>query len=172
MNSLKNNWESLVFFLGGIIWLLRTFIENQFQPALGNPQSTLDYVAIVFISLSFIMLAIGLWLLYRNRKSIEGLTRIAWIIGIGIAIVSALVIAVATFAEYGLGIEFFANFAFVVNGLIIGLVIAGFSAIRPVDIPRISGWLLLACAMGIFFPEQGGGFLIGFSLGFLGYSLL
>ena len=172
MAALRNrDWGKYLMLIGGFVWFFRWALDNRYQPAYANPQSGVDYLAIIVSGLGFWLLALSLWLLHRERQLPPDRTRMVWLLGVGLAIAAAVVAGVISFATGWLdsaALDTLAEVTTIV--LIAGLVIAGLSTLRPEDIPRITGWILLAATFGIFSLERGGAALVGICLAFLGYT--
>ena len=168
--SKEIRWGRPALILGGVVWILRASLEVLFQPDYWNPKSAVDYAAVGSFSLGLFLLALGLIAVHLGRHTERGPRRIAWNLGISLSIVGAVVAGAANFLEDWLGIKAFGDFfVYGLLSLFVGLIVSGISTIRADDISRWTGWLLLACAIGLGLPDQGGLFIVGISLIVLGF---
>lgn len=158
-------WMAALSVFGGLIWIGRAFIELVFKPNYWNPQSVIDYLAVFGTSLSLLLLAGTLWMLHTRHQPQGTIRKWLWLFGIMLSIGGGFVAGIANFGEDWFAIKALGTFfIFGSFGLFIGLLISGISAIGSADFSRWLGPLLIACAFGVGFQDQGGGFIVGFSL--------
>jgi len=161
-------WSKPVLILGGVVWIIRAGLEVVVQPAYWNPQTPVDYAAVAGTSIALFLLALGVWSIHRNRKPQGRLSKWIWYVGVILVCGGAIVTGFANFFEDWMGIKAFGTFYTLNIAVFVGLVLAGIGAIRATDVSRWTGWLLIACALGLGTPDTGGGFIVGTSLILLG----
>ena len=154
-------WFVFVLVLGGLIWIGRSLLEFP-EPRYWNPRTPLDYVAVVGTSLAFLSLSAVLWGLYRRYPLPTSVKQKLWLVGMALAILASAVVGVSNFIEDALGV----NALGVMFGdgglsLMLGLLLATIGAFLHPQIRRRLGRFLLACLVGIAFPDSSGGFIVG-----------
>jgi len=165
------NWFVFFSFTSGFIWIGRALIEVIFKPDYWNPQSFIDYLAVLGTSIGLLSLAAMLWLIHTRNRPQGSIRKWFWRIGMLLSIGGGLVAGLANFGEDWIGIKDLGTFfIFGFMGLFAGLLISGISTIGNAALPKLFGWLLVACAISIGFSDQGGGIIVGFCLLVLGMS--
>ena len=166
LNQRGVRWGKPVLIAGGVVWIVRAGLELAFQPNYWNPQGVVDYAAVAGSTLALLLLALGVWSIHLGRQQASRtLSSWLWIVGLTLACGGALAAGLANFFEDWLSIKAFGDlFVWGSLALFIGLLLAGISTIRARDVSRWTGWLLIACALGLGTIDSGGGFVIGLSL--------
>lgn len=161
-------WSKPVLISGGVVWIIRAGLAVIFQPVYWDPQTPVEYAAVAGTSIALFLLALGVWSIHRNRKPQGRLSKWTWNVGVFLVCGGAIVTGFSNFFEDWMGIEAFGDFYALMLAVFVGLILAGIGAIRAADVSRWTGWLLIACALGLVMIDNGGGFIVGASLILLG----
>ena len=163
--SADNVWWMKPTLIGaGIAWLIRGVIAF-YDPNYWSPRTSLDYAAVLVTSLALFLMAVGIWGFYLQNPAPASRAQMAWRIGITITCVAALTISVSNFVEDALGVRLLGSvWVTGIVALLIGLLVAGFSALWLNGFSRWVGSLFLVCAAGLLLMESGGMFGIGLAL--------
>ena len=165
----SKSWFIRVLLIGGLIWVGRALLEYS-RPHYWNPRTFLDYVAVVGTSLAFLFLSAALWGLYRLYPLPASGTQKVWLVGVVLAILASAVVGVSNFMEDALGVKAIGfMYGFGGFGTMFGLLLAAFGAFLHSEIRLRLGWFLLACILGIAFPDYGGLFVVGIALWILAW---
>jgi hypothetical protein len=154
-----------VLIIGGLVWIVRAGLDVVFQPDYWNPRTNVDYTAVAGTSIALILLAVGVWAIHLRQRSQGRWRTWLWRVGIILTCGGALIAGIANFGEDWIAIKSLGTF-FVSGSLamFVGLILGDMSAIGVASFPRWTGWLLMACALGLGRIEEEGGFIVGFAL--------
>lgn len=132
------------------MWIGRAFFEVFFHPQYWNPQTAVDYAAVISFTLALYLLALGLWFIHRERQQTQHISEWLWLAGIGLACFGAVTAGSANFLEDWLAVNAFGDL-FVVGGLTlaVGLFLMGISLFWANDLPRRLGLLFISCIFGL-----------------------
>lgn len=163
------SWGRPILIIGGLVWIVRAGMEIILHPDYWDPQTAVDYTAVAGTSLSYFLLALGIWAVHTNRGETSSLRRWVWRVGVILSCGGAVVGGLANLVEDWLRIPSFGE-VFILSGVavFVGLLMAGSASLWPKQPSRWTGLLLLICAVGWSLPDSGGGLLVGISLILLG----
>jgi hypothetical protein len=149
------------FILCGLAWITRATI-NLYKHNYWDPQTALDYAAVIVFSFALLLLAVSLGDLYRRHPLPDSRKQQIWRAGMFLAIAAATVVGIENFVEDWLDVDGI-GFLFPVGmlALFLGLLIAGMTAFFLPEIRRRLSWALLVIGFGVASIEVGGGFLTG-----------
>jgi hypothetical protein len=170
MNPKKSkSWFIRVLLIGGLIWIGRAVLEF-YEPNYWNPRTALDYVAVVGTSLMYLFLSAALRGLYRRYPlPVSGKQKV-WQVGIVLAILATAAVAVSNFIEDALGVKaIWFMYVFGALGTMLGLLLAALGAFLHAETRLRLGWFLLACIVGIAFPDFGSGLVVGIAFWILAW---
>jgi hypothetical protein len=127
-----------------------------------NPRNLLDYTAVIGTTLAYLFLGAALMGLFRQQPLTPSWKQKIWLAGILIAIAAAGAVGISNFTEDALGLKAFGNMFFIGGvGLMFGLLLAAAGAFLHSEFRWRLGLFLLACMVGIAFPDSGGWFVTG-----------
>jgi hypothetical protein len=163
--SVKNVWWVKPTLIGaGIAWLVRGVMAF-YGPDYWSPRTPLDYAAVIGASLALFLMAVGIWGFYLQNPAPASRAQTAWRVGLTVTCVAALTISVSNFIEDALGVSSLGTVWVIgILALLVGLLVAGFSALWVNDFSRWVGSLFLVCATGLVLMESGGMFGMGVAL--------
>jgi len=103
MNRKFRRWGggTAVLIIGGLVWIVRAGVDVVFQPNYWEPQTMVDYTAVVGTSLALLLLAIGVWTIHLKQQLQIKWRNWLWRVGIILACGGALVAASPTLAKIG-----------------------------------------------------------------------
>ena len=164
-------WLQPVLLLGGLIWIGRA-LQEFYEPNYWNPVTTCDYIAVVGTSLQMLFLSAVFWGLYRLFPLPASGKQKVWMVGMAIIILASATAGVSNFIEDALGVKTL-GFIYGIGsfGLILGYTLAEIGALMHSNIRSRMGGFLLACFVGVGFPDYGSGIVAGFGFWVMAWDL-
>lgn len=163
-------WGKPTLIVGGIVWIVRAGIGILLEPDYWSPKTAVDFTAVLGTSLSFFLLALGIWAIHLGRGEMDPVRKWVWRVGVAMSCGAAVLVALSNLFEDFFGIRGFGSvFVFSAVAVVAGLVLMAIGAIGARDISRWTGFLLFVCAFGWVLFDSGGGFAVGVALILLGF---
>ena len=144
------NRPPIWFVVSGVLVMIRVVV-GQYDPVHWSPASTLDYTAVVMTSISWLAIAVALFLLWQTTPIRRGAALLL------VAAIGFVMAAVGNLFEDALDVEFGVwMFLVGLSAAVLATVVAGVSALTVSHPLRWTGLFLIAYVAGGGDPELWG----------------